>query len=760
MAVQYWVGDFFVDLSRNQVTQKEQSQTIAPKALAVLTYLAENQGKVVSYDELLSKVWPDTVVTPNTLQRSIAQLRKVLGEDSELQSYIKTHAKQGYSLECDVKWHEETESKPQLEQKPEANLETVVEAGKDLSIPDSSVENDVRATQVTTETDAADKVEPARPVFRLISVAIGIVMLGFLGIWGGNTLTPKQTSPLAFDKLHSLTATDDKEYAAVYSPDGEFIVFHRYIDKICMNNLWAKNTTTQQETRLTKNLGTYGRHSFSIDGKKLAFISTQDCDKPITQKRCYNLMSLDFHKALASPQLSTLMVQCKNSQLRDPIWIDNDHIAVMQNFGNRWKLTRYSISDNKSTILFELNEGNLIAFDYSVSEELIAVTSVHSDGRHYIEMLKPNGQILSSHAIEFPPEFSKFRYIYPVFDPLNKQLVFGYIRQLFTLSYDGKISRISLPVDHKIEAPSFHPNGKRLLLIKKRYDSDIASMPLFPSVNKQSAQNPPIQTNTQSPTTPVQIKQSQLNKNGIYTVLQRSTVGEENALFQPNGELISFISERSGEDQLWITSDNGSQLISTFASNTLIRGSDWAADGKSILVNANGTLTQVFLDRQQVNSSFALPIYRLFQWDSENNTALLIIRTEGVSKFVELNLNNLQFRVISDKKIVWAQKSQDGRLIYTDLRNQFWQPGPAEDQLIEKLVGQASSKRFVIKENVIYGINKENRLWSYDLDSEFFEILRELPDNVDYLTDINQTQYLIELRISAKKEVLELSLSD
>ena len=86
MAVQYWVGDFFVDLSRNQVTQKEQSQTIAPKALAVLTHLAENQGRVVSYDELFAKVWPNTVVTPNTLQRSIAQLRKVLGQDGKQQS--------------------------------------------------------------------------------------------------------------------------------------------------------------------------------------------------------------------------------------------------------------------------------------------------------------------------------------------------------------------------------------------------------------------------------------------------------------------------------------------------------------------------------------------------------------------------------------------------------------------------------------------------------------------------------------------------
>ena len=93
--MQYWVGGFFIDLSRNQITQNKKSQTLAPKALAVLTYLAENQGKVVSQDALLAKVWQNTAVSPNTLQRSIAQLRKALGDDGKGQVYIKTHAKQG-----------------------------------------------------------------------------------------------------------------------------------------------------------------------------------------------------------------------------------------------------------------------------------------------------------------------------------------------------------------------------------------------------------------------------------------------------------------------------------------------------------------------------------------------------------------------------------------------------------------------------------------------------------------------------------------
>ena len=61
MAKQFWIEEFYVDTSRNQINKGEKTQTLAPKALEVLTYLAEHPRKVVTYDELLFKIWPDTV---------------------------------------------------------------------------------------------------------------------------------------------------------------------------------------------------------------------------------------------------------------------------------------------------------------------------------------------------------------------------------------------------------------------------------------------------------------------------------------------------------------------------------------------------------------------------------------------------------------------------------------------------------------------------------------------------------------------------
>ena len=66
----------------------------------------------------------------------------------------------------------------------------------------------------------------------------------------------------------------------------------------------------------------------------------------------------------------------------------------------------------------------------------------------------------------------------------------------------------------------------------------------------------------------------------------------------------------------------------------------------------------------------------------------------------------------------------------------------------------------MIKNNIIYDINDDNQLWSYDLNSDNFKILGEVGDEVDQLTDINQTQLLMTFQVAAKKEVVELILAD
>ena len=622
MAEQYWIGGFFIDLSRNQITQNKQSQTIPPKALAVLTYLAENQGKVVSHDALLTNVWHDTVVSPNTLQKSIAQLRKALGDDGKGQIFIKTHAKQGYSLECDVRWHDHLEA-----------LGT-----------NSSEESTVNKIPVSeTVSIADDSPEPAPSRFKLKAVMVAVVII-FLGIIGYQNLEPRQPPSITFDAIRSLTATDDKEFDATYTPDGQYIVFHRYLDKQCINKLWAKNISTGKESQLTEDWGAYGLHSFSKDGKSLVFLATEACDDSASQFSCYDLVSIDFEKALESPGQPRLLMQCKNSQLMKPIWMNNNRIALLQRKSIRWELISFSVSENKSIDLYDPDDGNIIDFAYSAKDDLIAVISFHDDGHQYIEMLETDGSILSSHQIRLPPEVPKFRPIHPNFSPLDNQLVFSTGRQLFTLSYEGSVAKVSLPFADKMVQPQFHPDGKRLLMLKGPYDSDIALL----SFDDLSAQ-----------TTEAGVEQPL-----AYSIFERSTLGDDHAVFQPGGDLIAFWSERSGDEQLWISDGNGPHQISNFPIDALIRGIEWAKDGQSLLVSANYELTRVSLDSSLEPFPLAHPVVRLFQWDSEGNSALLLMRINGMLKLVKCDLETLEFKALLDEPVLHARETEDGRLIY------------------------------------------------------------------------------------------------
>ncbi|QZD93318.1 winged helix-turn-helix domain-containing protein [Qipengyuania xiapuensis] len=57
---------------------------LGPRALSILTLLAERCGEVVTKDELMEAVWPDVTVEENALQVHVTAVRKALGDDAGL----------------------------------------------------------------------------------------------------------------------------------------------------------------------------------------------------------------------------------------------------------------------------------------------------------------------------------------------------------------------------------------------------------------------------------------------------------------------------------------------------------------------------------------------------------------------------------------------------------------------------------------------------------------------------------------------------
>ncbi|WP_299504494.1 winged helix-turn-helix domain-containing protein [uncultured Roseobacter sp.] len=69
---------------------------LTPKSATVLSILLAANGRVVSRQELLDRVWPDVAVVDEVLTQAIAELRRALGDNARQPQYIETVAKSGY----------------------------------------------------------------------------------------------------------------------------------------------------------------------------------------------------------------------------------------------------------------------------------------------------------------------------------------------------------------------------------------------------------------------------------------------------------------------------------------------------------------------------------------------------------------------------------------------------------------------------------------------------------------------------------------
>src|SRR5262249_45653242 len=74
----------------------EKSIRVGSRALDILTALAERPGDMITKDELVAKVWPDTFVEEGNLRVHVAALRKALGDGQDGKRYVATIPGRGY----------------------------------------------------------------------------------------------------------------------------------------------------------------------------------------------------------------------------------------------------------------------------------------------------------------------------------------------------------------------------------------------------------------------------------------------------------------------------------------------------------------------------------------------------------------------------------------------------------------------------------------------------------------------------------------
>ena len=66
---------YTLDMARGCLRNAEREIELRPKSFAVLRFLVENGDRLASKDKIISAVWPDVVVTEDSLSRCISEVR-------------------------------------------------------------------------------------------------------------------------------------------------------------------------------------------------------------------------------------------------------------------------------------------------------------------------------------------------------------------------------------------------------------------------------------------------------------------------------------------------------------------------------------------------------------------------------------------------------------------------------------------------------------------------------------------------------------
>jgi DNA-binding winged helix-turn-helix (wHTH) protein len=314
-AIDIRINGYIVDFKRAEIKFDSNIITVEPKVLAVLVQLYNAKGEIVSQPTLMTNVWGSVVVSPNTLQRCITLLRKLLGDDAKQQIVIKTHPKLGYSLN-----------------------------------PQSLLEN--------KKTKSLSFIEYKKGVLLGVIIVLMMIPIVFYTILNSSPNIPY------LSQIKPLTTNGHSVYEFVVSHTGKFSVLVR--QKKGFQQLIYKELTSQRETVLIDSIQIKGNIALSLDDKTLAF----GLQTKIGNKKCVNLVTFDLIQQQIKP-----LTSCQEKFSHSPQWIDNQTIIYLSSNTNRAsELYLYNITQQRKNLLIEDYQNTNYLSYQTISNKLAWIT--------------------------------------------------------------------------------------------------------------------------------------------------------------------------------------------------------------------------------------------------------------------------------------------------------------------------------------------------------------------------------------------------
>jgi Tol biopolymer transport system component/DNA-binding winged helix-turn-helix (wHTH) protein len=517
--VAYEFGEFRLDSVARLLTRQDQAVALAPKSFDLLMLLVERRGRVLKRGELITELWPDTIVEEANLTFQVSTVRKALGEAGS--RWIETVPKHGYRFTAPVR-----------EVRPEDPREA-------LSLPREA------------------RVRLGPPIWRraptglaLVAVVAAFVVFGYAS---------RHDAPVPGEiRLQAVpfTSYPGHEAAPTFSPDGSLVAFTWDGENQDNPDIYVKAISAEQPLRLTFDGAPDGSAAWSPDGTGIAFLRDKSGGGSEVRlipptggpERTIGEVEALAHQGLSwSPDGRSLAVVDRSSP-GEPLGIFLLDIAS----GVKKRLTPPS---SHSDILPAFSpDGRTVAFSRTLLPRgpfVHVVPLVGGEPRELVPTRFPRGRLawvpggeeVLFAAVPLAGDGGQPR-------PSSSGRA---VASLWRVAADDGEATLLAGSENAVDV-AVSTDGRRLVYSQAMSDLDIWRLDLGPAPATGEAQ----------------------------TRFAPSTKNDANPQFAPDGERVAFTSGRSGHNEIWVVDGQGRHPLRLTYLDGSAGAPRWSPDGKTI----------------------------------------------------------------------------------------------------------------------------------------------------------------------------------
>ncbi len=690
----YRFDEIEIDEQNLRVTVGPEVRQLEPKTFRLLLFLVENPGRVLSKDEIMASVWPDAVVSDNSLARAVTQIRKVLDDDPKAPKYIETVPTVGYRFIGELKAERHAEI-----------AATRVEIGQAAGLRRGGKRRQLAA-----------------------AATVGLACLAVGAVWwmrslggGARSAVPKHT------RFIQLTDAPGPELDPSLSPDGKSVI---YAARASGNwDIYSQRVGGKNPVNLTKDSPADDTQPvFSPDGEQIAFRSERDGGgifvMGATGENVKRITDFGYNPAW-SPDGSEIAFASTVANPASRLSSQTQVFAVNITTGEKHAITPptgIAMQPNWSP------HGYRVAY-WAQVQGRANVWTIPAGGGEAVT-------VTNDASVDWNPVWSPDgTWLYFVSDrggsmnlwraPINEKSgrVLGEIEPVTTPStYAAKLS--------------FSRTGRQMAYMQRTQTSHIYRVGFDPEREIAVGQPEPVTQGSRATGTPnvspdgEWVAAVESSQQGNLVVVRRDGSGlrhltddgyrNRNPVWSPDGKLLAFFSNRGGRVDIWTIRPDGSSLRQlTYTQNGSITRPAWSPDGKRLVYTViNGTPVVIETDKPWSSQTpQALPalkepdtFFEATNWSPDGRAlAGFQLRRDGKYSGIGVySFGNADYTRVTDfgQSPFWLSDSR--RLIFSS--------GPSRDGAIYLMDVQSRKSRPIVSvaPNEVAGdaISPDNR-WIY-----------------------------------------------